>query len=103
MKLARVEIVSCKLCMIYSRVRRREKTRRGTCFAMFRKTKKKGRGEERRGKQRTKEKHSSEEKKLNEKRTKRATMPLFESCFSELRVDGRRLYLKGVNWFGFEV
>ena len=47
MKLARVEIVSCKSCMIYSRVRRREKTRRGTCFAMFRKTKKKGRGEER--------------------------------------------------------
>ena len=31
------------------------------------------------------------------------TMPLFESCFSELRVDGRRLHLKGVNWFGFEV
>jgi beta-galactosidase/beta-glucuronidase len=29
--------------------------------------------------------------------------PLFESCFSELRVNGRRLYLKGVNWFGFEV
>ena len=69
------------------------------CFERRRK-----KGEGRRGKQRTKEKHSSEEKKLNEKRrTKRATMPLFESCFSELRVDGRRLYLKGVNWFGFEV
>ena len=38
-----------------------------------------------------------------EERKKRVTMPLFESCFSELRVDGRRLYLKGVNWFGFEV
>ena len=102
MKLARVEIVSCKLCMIYSRVRRREKTRRGTCFAMFRKTKKKGRGEERKTEDERKALFRRK-KKLNEKRTKRATMPLFESCFSELRVDGRRLYLKGVNWFGFEV
>ena len=64
-----------------------------------------------RGKQEGKEKRRNKKITLQKKKKKRRrkedeairTMPLFESCFSELRVDGRRLYLKGVNWFGFEV